>query len=177
MEYLVIGEDGTEYGPVNLATISKWVQEGRVHSATRLKNFQTGAVIAAGTLTELFPLAPAAPPNVSNPHAGNPYSTPPSNYPRQGQTYAPVNNGTADVWWAIGRSVLAVIFAALSPGAGLFIGAFGVWRGARAYSAGHRLGLAALIISIVAMVIVLGFFAWRLAHPFEGPYNRGNYQQ
>jgi hypothetical protein len=171
MDYLVIGEDGTEYGPVNLQTIVKWVAEGRVQAQTNLKNFQTGVIAQAGSIAVLFP--PVLAPPISTPRSpgppigeSNPYAQASSNYPRGSQPAVSMGrNGTSDVWWSLGRSVVAVVFAVLQPGAGLFVAAFGVWRGVRAYKAGHRLGLAALIISIVAMVIVGALFFYRIMNP------------
>src|ERR1700678_3312723 len=133
MDYLVIGEDGSEYGPADLPTIKAWVAEGRVHATTKLKNFQTGATLTAGSLVDLFPPV-TIPPPAAAPRPGNSYATPPTNYPRGGPKSAYTSNdGSADVWWAIGRSVLTVVLALVRPGYGLISGAYGIWRGAKAY--------------------------------------------
>lgn len=38
MEYIVLGKDGKEYGPVDGETLSKWVENGRVFKDTKIRN-------------------------------------------------------------------------------------------------------------------------------------------
>lgn len=38
MEYIVLGKDGKEYGPVDAETLQKWVEHGRVFKDTKIRN-------------------------------------------------------------------------------------------------------------------------------------------
>ena len=38
MKYMVLGEEGKEYGPVDAETLKKWVEHGRVFKDTRVRN-------------------------------------------------------------------------------------------------------------------------------------------
>lgn len=38
MEYIVLGKDGKEYGPVDSETLQKWVEHGRVFKDTKVRN-------------------------------------------------------------------------------------------------------------------------------------------
>ena len=63
-QYLVIGPDGKEFGPVDLAGIQQWIREGRVLKGTYLRK-NGGPAVAAESLPELAetfaPPPPAAP--------------------------------------------------------------------------------------------------------------------
>ena len=60
-QYSVVGPDGKEFGPVDLAGLQQWVREGRVLKDTRVRK-NDGAAVMAETLPELAAaFAPAAP--------------------------------------------------------------------------------------------------------------------
>jgi hypothetical protein len=171
MDYLVIGEDGTEYGPASVSTLSDWVKEGRIASNTRLKDFQSGLEMAAGALPQLFPPV-NLPPQLSLPSnqpAANPYASPPSPYPRTAPTAGSKSRdpGSSDVWWAIGRSSLAIVIALLLPTAGVITAAYSIFYAVRANQAGHRLGKVAIGVSVSALIIVLGLAFLRPHSPVQ----------
>lgn len=151
MEYYVIGADGKEYGPANIETLKQWVQDSRVLPGTMLKNFTTGQVVPASSVSELFPAG--GPPPV----AGQ-WSQPPSPYlrtPQAGYSMAPVSNaGGGDVAWAIARSALAIIFFFFLRGIGLIFAIYAVVYAVRGLQKGHKLGVLAVVISVVTLVII-----------------------
>ena len=66
-QYLVVGPDGKEFGPVDLAGLQQWVREGRVLKETRVRKNDGPAVVAESLpeLAETFappPAQPATPP-------------------------------------------------------------------------------------------------------------------
>lgn len=50
--YLVMGEDGKEYGPASPEEIRRWVAEGRMNRQTPLKNTEAGDWIFLGDVAE-----------------------------------------------------------------------------------------------------------------------------
>ena len=62
--YLVMGEDGKEYGPASPEEIRRWVAEGRMNRQTPLKNTEAGDWIFLGDVAEFKDLfaAPSSPP-------------------------------------------------------------------------------------------------------------------
>ena len=63
--YSVVGNDGQVYGPVDMATLSQWIAEGRIVETTNLIDPLDGRVIQAGQAPALmgsFPPIVAAPP-------------------------------------------------------------------------------------------------------------------
>ena len=90
--YSVVGSDGQVYGPVDMATLSQWIAEGRVTPTTNLIDPLDGRVIQAGHAPALmgnFPPVPVQAPPQAPGFGGaampNPYATPASyGYPRPG---------------------------------------------------------------------------------------------
>lgn len=68
-QYRVIGTDGKEFGPVDLAGMQQWIREGRVVKQSRVRK-NDGPAVAAESLPELaetfappaLPVQPATPP-------------------------------------------------------------------------------------------------------------------
>ena len=50
MEYIVLGQDDNEYGPVDADTLKKWVEHGRVFRDTQVRNSLMKKWTEAGTL-------------------------------------------------------------------------------------------------------------------------------
>jgi uncharacterized membrane protein len=67
-QYLVIGPDGKEFGPIDLNGLQQWIREGRVLKQTRVRK-NGGAAIAAESLPEVAESfaqpAPAATPPIA----------------------------------------------------------------------------------------------------------------
>ena len=167
MDYMVLAHDGKEYGPASVATLKQWVAENRLEPASRLRDFQTGQIVLASSVQEVFPTAvPAAtatatmPPPAGQP---GPWSNPPSPYTRAPMPYGGVytgssNSGAGDIWGSIFRSVLAIVFFFFRPGIGLFFAGYGVYYAIRAQSNGHKYAWVAILISSITLIaIVLGW--------------------
>lgn len=61
-EYIVMGEDGKEYGPVSAQQIRRWVAEGRLDKKTPVKPSEMPDWIFIGLLPEFADLfAPPSP--------------------------------------------------------------------------------------------------------------------
>jgi Protein of unknown function (DUF975) len=63
-QYLVIGPDGKEFGPIDLAGLQQWIREGRVLKQTRVRK-NDGAAVAAESLPEVAEVF-APPPSQAN---------------------------------------------------------------------------------------------------------------
>jgi hypothetical protein len=50
MEYIVLGKDGNEYGPVDTETLKKWVEHGRVQKDSQIRNAMVRKWNDAGTM-------------------------------------------------------------------------------------------------------------------------------
>jgi len=153
MDYLVIGQDGQEYGPANEETLKAWVADNRIGADTNLREFQSGRVLPAGSIPDLFP--PKAPPQLQNP-----YQNPPSPYPRNLPPGAMrVVNGNWDVFWAFFRSAIALVLFFFLKGLGVIVGIYSLIYAIRAYQSGHKLGLVAVIVSVITLIILgIGWF-------------------
>src|SRR5271154_3042993 len=82
MQFMVKGADGNEYGPADVDTLKLWAVEGRLDRQTMLRDFNTGVMTAAGSVTGIFP--PAAAPLQAQPPGGNGSQPPPNHYQRPG---------------------------------------------------------------------------------------------
>src|SRR5512137_2707117 len=60
--YKVIGNDGQEYGPADLATIRAWVAQGRIAASTRVQAAGTTEWKPASAFPELGAGVPTNPP-------------------------------------------------------------------------------------------------------------------
>ena len=72
--YSVVGSDGQVYGPVDMATLSQWIAEGRVVPTTNLIDPIDGRVIQAGHAPALmgnFPPTPIQAPPMPGPYGPN----------------------------------------------------------------------------------------------------------
>ena len=84
MSYLVVGPDGSKYGPADQAVLQEWIAQNRLTSATELEDPSTGKRVFAGTLPELRfyevnpPYRPQIPQDPMNP---NPVAPPPTPSP------------------------------------------------------------------------------------------------
>lgn len=176
MQYMVVGADGNEYGPATLDTLKAWVVENRLTAGTQLRDYQTGQLLVAGTLPEIFPLPPVAAeaspaalavggPSAPPSPVGGQWSQPPnpSNYTRTMQG-GPIrqDNGMGDVWGAIIRSVVALVFFFLLNGIGVIFAGYALYYAIRAHGKGHKMAPVAIAISAVSLAAILIGWVLRL---------------
>ncbi|HWD39694.1 MAG TPA: hypothetical protein VG944_12655 [Fimbriimonas sp.] len=76
------------------------------------------------------------------------------------------DSGASDVWWAIGRSVLAIVFLFVFKFVGLITAAYGLMYAIRAQQKGHKHGIVAIAISVVTLIIVGIVFLFRTNSPY-----------
>src|SRR5690349_7259860 len=121
MEYIVTGSDGKEYGPASVDTLREWVASNRVSPESQLRNFQTGEVVAARSVPGLF--GPIAAPQPVSPPQGN-WSQPPVPGYAKPVSY---DSGSGELWGAIIRSGLAIVFFFVFHGIGLIFAAYALY--------------------------------------------------
>lgn len=147
MEYMVIGADGKEYGPIDFGTLAQWAKDDRVRPNSMVKEFATGRTIQAAEVPGLF--IPAA----TGPQSA-PYYRPnmPGATAYQPQPVA-INSGAFAR--ALVYSGLSLVSFFLLGGLGLVFGAFSIMYAIRSKAEGHQHALLAIIASIVCTLIVI----------------------
>ena len=160
-EFIVIGADGKEYGPVGFSTLQQWVNDNRVNANSVLKDPQSGATMLASTLPSLFPPAVA-----SSIDHGVPPQQPTvsySQYPRVGNQMGNSSNrfyrfGLSGV---IFRCVMAIIIASVWHGIGFISAIYAAYYTFRAKKMDHE--HANIMIGLVIVTfIVVSIFAFAL---------------
>jgi len=68
----VLGQDNRSYGPVDIATVRKWVHEGRVVANTIIIDDPSGQRLPACQVPALADMFAQAPPTVPTPYAVGP---------------------------------------------------------------------------------------------------------
>jgi hypothetical protein len=158
MQYMVVGPDGKEYGPASIDMLKQWATENRLQPTTQLRDFGSGQLIRASSLTEIFPSQAVAtmPAPQGAPPAGQ-WSQPPSpsNYARP-MPSQPVSgdSGAGDLWGAIIRSAIALVLFFWLGRIGIFFAGYGLYYAIRAQSKGHKFGIVAIVISGITLAIV-----------------------
>jgi len=127
MRYWVYAADGQKYGPVELAELQQWIDQGRIVRHTTLEDEASGVRMAANAITEL-------------------------RFPERIEATQP--------WLAMsfGMAVFALTCCCWGPLSATMAGG-GIWTGVLAFRAGHRWGILAIALNVIA----LGLWAW---HPF-----------
>jgi hypothetical protein len=153
MEYMVTGADGKEYGPTDIATLKRWVAEGRITTQTSIRDFHTGQVMQAGQHAELFPQPSqaAAPPHVDYYRAPSTSNTPKS------------AEGNGALWGVIFRSVLGVVLFFVMHGIGVIFSGYAMYYAVQLKSSGSKHGTIALFIAGVSLAAVLVGWGLRLS--------------
>lgn len=153
--YSVVGADGQVYGPVDMATLSQWIAEGRIVETTNLIDPLDGRVLQAGQAPALmgtFPTVATTPPRPPTMTIPGPHLTPgPTNVGHQ--PYGGYPRGDMAPYAGPPKSKLVAILLAL------FLGGFGIHR----FYLGHAgTGVALLLLTIFVSWWTCGIitFVW-----------------
>jgi hypothetical protein len=158
MDYLVIGADGKEYGPVDVATLAEWAKSDRVRPNSTLKEFATGKVLIASQVPGLFqPLA------APGPVAGHDWSRPPDYYQRPQQSYGMRAGGGAALTMSFVYAGLALLLFFVFRGLGVIFAIYGVIHAFRSNATGHPGARAAIVVSLLALAAVVVGWVFRLS--------------
>lgn len=168
MQYMVVGADGKEYGPVDETTLRQWASENRVTPTSQLRDVLSNQTMAASGIAGLFPQMPSAPPTVQNmytpqaggtntpPPPGTAWSQPPSAYPRQGPGYVGKSTDGSGIFWrSIIYSLASVLLFFVIHGLGLIWAGYAVYYAFRSHGMGHSRSIIAIVVSIVALTVVI----------------------
>lgn len=151
---MVLAPDGKEYGPASIDTLKEWAADNRLAPGSQLRDFHTGQVVTAASVREIFP--PKAVETVAPPPTAGEWAQPPSasNYTRPMPNYVTEDNGMGDVWGALARSGLAILFFFVLHGFGIVFAGYGVYYAIQAQAKGHKLGWLALVIAGVTFLVI-----------------------
>lgn len=152
MQYVVVGLDGKEYGPVDLDTLKSWAVGQRVTPQTVIKDITSNTSGPAAQIPGLFPppVAPGQPP------------PPAASYPRAmtSTTKAPTGPllGSIVFWKSLLYPTIALICVFFLHSIAIVIAIYGVIYSFVAKSRGMPHGMVAIVYSIATVLIVGG--AW-----------------
>jgi Domain of unknown function (DUF4190)/GYF domain 2 len=139
--FKIVGGDGKEYGPVDLATLQQWTREGRVARAMRAWDSRTGQWQPAEQIAELAPLfgvAPAVvPPPVMPP--------PPPVVPRT----------NALAVWSFALAMLSPCGCGCGSLPAVILGAIALAQIHARREGGRGLAVAGVILGVAGMVLAL----------------------
>ncbi|MBM3890961.1 MAG: DUF4339 domain-containing protein [Verrucomicrobia bacterium] len=145
--FRMVGGDGREYGPVDLATLQQWAREGRLVRDSRVWDSRTSGWLRAGDVAELAAIfgAPAQPP----PAIPVPLTPPPA---------APRTNVLAI--WSLVLSLLGFC-CGCTPIAGIICGIIALPQIKARGEEGRGMAIAGIIIGVIMLVLsVLGLLLW-----------------
>jgi len=135
--FKIIGGDGREYGPVDLATLQQWAREGRVAGQTQVRDSRAGHWQPATQVPELAPALGAAP-------------VPPAVGPAM-PTAAPATNALAV--WSISLAVIGLGCCGCVSIPAVVLGAVSLSQIKARREAGRELAIAGIAIGIFSMLI------------------------
>ncbi len=155
MQYSVQGTDGKSYGPVDMATLQQWAQQGRVFPHSIVINHANSQSIRASQMPEL------------GLGAANPYAAPPAQvqYPRP--DHGPQRTGLVGethLGRVIFRSIIAVVLCVAFPVGGMISGAYCLYYGINAFAHKDKNAVACLLISLGAVAFVAIYTLVKMSH-------------
>lgn len=135
--FKIIGGDGREYGPVDLATLQQWMSEGRVTGQTQVWDSRAGRWQSAAQVPEMATALGAAP-------------APPAVVPVMHAT-APVTNTLAV--WSISLAVVGLGCCGCVSIPAVVLGAVSLSQIKARREAGRELAIAGIAIGVFSMLI------------------------
>lgn len=186
MKYFVIAHDGKKYGPADADTLTQWASEGRITPATELEEEMTGRRLMARDVDGIILPesaaqepgdrydAPSQPTTTqSNPYASsgpqssygspqtpsNPFSNPPSNYPRGAGGYDPSLDQKVTTSWIM--VVLGFVCCPVFAIVGIVMANDAKKRGHPGANAPFIVGIILLVLSLIwiPFAFMFGMFA------------------
>ncbi len=124
MQYSVKDKDGNQYGPVDLITLKKWVQEGRVLPDTVVTDNLSSVSLVASQMPELGGVQQV------NPYANTP--APPSSFSQYPRTDGGIRK--TRLWAILFWLGLGVLAASFSKYGGLIISGWNIFDAFKAKS-------------------------------------------
>ncbi|MEA2552580.1 MAG: hypothetical protein QOJ65_756 [Fimbriimonadaceae bacterium] len=156
MQYLVVGPDGKEYGPATADTLKQWVAENRLSPQSQLRDFNTGQMLAASSVPGLFPPVAGVPPAAAD------WSQPPAPaaaYPGPAMKPMATDDGKGELWGALFRAGLALLFFFVFHGLGVIFAIYALVYAFQANAKGNRFGIVAIVVcGIVLLLLAVGWF-------------------
>ncbi len=149
MQYSVTDKDGNQYGPVDLITLKKWVQEGRVLPDTIVTDNLSSTKMAASQMPELGGVRPI-----------NPYenvAAPPSSFSQYPRTDGELPNQSKKtrLWAILFWLGLGVLAASFSKYGGLIISGWNIFDAFKAKSEKDPNGGLCLGVAIGGFLLIL----------------------
>lgn len=156
MQYVVRGEDGQEYGPVDFQTLKDWAANNRVAPHSQVTDVLSQQTMPASAVPGLFTSGYARPTPVDAP----PQSISPTTL-QQFQQELNTREAKSAFTWAFIDGTLAILsFAA--GGLGFIFGAFGIFNAFKAKQLGHKNANIAIIYAVTSGVILAGLYVLKL---------------
>ena len=149
MQYSVLGTDGNQYGPVDIATLKQWVTEGRVLPTSQVTDNLSNRTMIASQMPEL---------GLLNRTSVVPPPAPPSgfgDYPRPGMTSPQQQSVQGSVLGnVIFRVILALGISTFTRTGGLIVSSFTIYYAIRALINKDPNGIWCLLLSLLSLVLI-----------------------
>jgi hypothetical protein len=151
MQYVIIGGDGRQYGPVDLAQLKQWVTEGRVTWDSKVRNLDNGMNMKASNMPELDGcFAPTAHQHAA---AVSGYM-----YLKPGARVG-MKNPFGEFWTVLGLSIAGGIVSMCLGPFSLPFTLYAVYRAWEAMKDEEKLAGVAFAIAIIALIAALSMSA------------------
>jgi hypothetical protein len=155
MQYVLIGTDGNEYGPVDFRTLQQWAADDRLTRTSKLRDLESGSEIVAGSLPDLFPHPiPVSTPAPAPAPAQPDWSQPPSPYTRPTAALR-----DSFPWRVVIYSALGLLLFFVLQGIGIVFAGFAVYYAVLLKIDGSKWAPLALGVSVLSLAaILIGFY-------------------
>ncbi len=142
--FKIVGGDGKEYGPIDLATLQQWMREGRVAGQTKVWDSRTGNWQPAVQIAELAEAHGIAP----EPPAVHPMTPPP----------VPRTNVLAV--WSLSLAIVGLGCCGCSSFVAIILGIISLSQIKERHEGGRGLAIASIAVGIFSILLntLLGLF-------------------